>query len=161
MEWMDDKPPSNVNAPSVPTFADYPPNCPLAASVLAEGNAFRVTHSEQLSEADFQSKYEEGEEPRPNSSKTAHCRWRAVSIYREHSDARQHIRKWPYSPSFIAWGVLTNEMGKTMLTAPQDGTRQSHTEWWCADGIVRHKAFRIISSGDENVEDTQKQSFNL
>lgn len=129
-----------------PTFVGYPPGCPLCEAVPAEGVAFRITRHDPPLPEDFQSNFEKGEEPRPKSSKRLHCRWRALSIYRTIEDARQHIKKWPYVPSYIAAGHLTKKKGKTLLTPPNspETERQSHTEWWCADGIDRTEGFNVI-----------------
>lgn len=133
---------------SEPTFSGYPPGCPVVDAIYADGSAFRMVLSNPPTLEDFKSQFELGMEPRPNSTERARCRWRALSIYRNVEDARHHKKKYAhkFGNAFIAAGKLTKRKGKTLHTPPPppETERQSHTEWWCADGTDRLEGFHVI-----------------
>jgi len=127
-------------------FPGYPIGCPLEGAVLAEGRAFRVVANNPPSPEDFMSMEERGERPKSKPTANQHCKRLSLSIYREAIDARHHLKVYPYTGKFIAAKVLTNDLGKTLLTPPKPPVteRQSHTEWWCANGINRLADFHVI-----------------
>lgn len=137
---MNDRP-SIQQEVAQPVFSGFPVDCPLAEAIPADGAAFRITKCNPPSPSDFLSKFEEGEEPKPNTSARARCRWRAISVYRTIQDARKHREKFPYfsGDSWIAAKVLTEDMGKTMLFPSKDGERPTHTSWWVSDSCDQTK----------------------
>lgn len=130
-------------------FSGYPANCPLPGAVEATGPAFRITEHSPPTDADFLSHHEMGEEPKYKPTATRLCKMRSLSIYRTIEDARQHLKMFQLGGPFIAAGHLSPDKGMTLLTPPPDGNRQSHTEWWCADGADRRTGFVVIEGRDD------------
>jgi hypothetical protein len=127
-----------------PTFAGYPPGCPLSEAIPAEGVAFRVTLNDPPTMADFLSHHEQGIEPKPGSTVRQRCRWRSVSVFLTIDDARHLRKRYPerWGTGYIAAGRLTQKMGQTLLTPSPD--KPTHTEWWRADGVDPLPHFKVV-----------------
>lgn len=114
----------------------WPPGCPPADGVPANGIVFRLTGSNPPLAEHFRTFAEMGKQLRrlPDCP----CMPYGLSVFRDRDDAEHMYRLFPLLGRFIASGTLAAEHGVTKLTP---GQRPTHTTWWPAEGLTREALF--------------------
>jgi len=119
--------------------SDWPECCPPSDAEPASGIVFRGVRTNPPTDDDFLTYRELGKSDRGKV-----CEAAGVSVFRDDTDARHYMDKYPWTGDHLARGELRPEHGITKLTARVVGGRKnSHTTWWPYENVNRPSVFSI------------------
>ena len=124
--------------PSTPLLwnwpADFPPDCPPAAALPANGVYYRIVKTDPPQPADFVSQYHQNRRLANRNiqrGRATQCETMGLSVFANPNDAARRARRYPSLGNRIARLTLTPDAG-TMLPTPRDD--DSHHTWWLPAG---------------------------
>lgn len=111
------------------TFTGYPPDCPPQPHSEKCDSYFRVVKNSNANDPNnFRSHFETGER-----QDAPECARRSLSMYLKKEDAVGLSKNWPTKGRYIARLDLKGGHG---LVRGGKNSKNSHHDWWVADGVV-------------------------